>query len=413
MGSSQCRNITLVLVTSLLLVVLLLGSGLVHWSWAVEEPCRKGFGCLFNARIKHEHTVYPRLDIKDFVKAGPLFDLYMQCLRHVLDLPDEDPKSYFQTASIHVNLPTPSFTLARLNLPDPAPIHGSVLFPIWHRPYLLLVESTISGCARQIALEYPHNVRSTYCDAAKALRLPYWDWSSDPALPKIFLQDEVLVNSPNGPRKIINPLSQVYGSPLLTSRIRNEVNEVQMPKHLYNFTTTRYTNVPDMTALIDKRLQRARLPERTFDMFTLLNGSIHEFSYVGHQRGQHIYSVESLHNAVHKAFNGLMDTRFASFDPIFFLHHAQIDRLFAIWQALYPDSYIGNATAEWEQAVVPDSPLTPFFRPGHREMHTPNSVRHIETLGYTYPELKDENLENSDFLKHLHSTFSYSRYHAV
>lgn len=30
----------------------------------------------------------------------------------------------------------------------------------------------------------------------------------------------------------------------------------------------------------------------------------------------------------------------ASFDPIFWLHHAQVDRVFAMWQALNPDSYI-------------------------------------------------------------------------
>lgn len=30
----------------------------------------------------------------------------------------------------------------------------------------------------------------------------------------------------------------------------------------------------------------------------------------------------------------------AGFDPVFWLHHANVDRLFAMWQALYPDSYI-------------------------------------------------------------------------
>lgn len=30
----------------------------------------------------------------------------------------------------------------------------------------------------------------------------------------------------------------------------------------------------------------------------------------------------------------------AGFDPIFWLHHANVDRIFALWQALYPDSYI-------------------------------------------------------------------------
>lgn len=30
----------------------------------------------------------------------------------------------------------------------------------------------------------------------------------------------------------------------------------------------------------------------------------------------------------------------AAFDPVFWLHHANVDRLFAMWQALHLDSYI-------------------------------------------------------------------------
>jgi tyrosinase len=30
----------------------------------------------------------------------------------------------------------------------------------------------------------------------------------------------------------------------------------------------------------------------------------------------------------------------SGFDPTFWLHHANVDRLFAMWQAVYPESYI-------------------------------------------------------------------------
>ena len=30
---------------------------------------------------------------------------------------------------------------------------------------------------------------------------------------------------------------------------------------------------------------------------------------------------------------------YSAFDPIFWLHHTNIDRLFSIWQAIYPDRY--------------------------------------------------------------------------
>ena len=35
----------------------------------------------------------------------------------------------------------------------------------------------------------------------------------------------------------------------------------------------------------------------------------------------------------------MSDIPYAAFDPIFWLHHANVDRIFAIWQAIYPDSY--------------------------------------------------------------------------
>lgn len=31
---------------------------------------------------------------------------------------------------------------------------------------------------------------------------------------------------------------------------------------------------------------------------------------------------------------------YSAFDPIFWLHHAMVDRCFALWQVLYPDSYV-------------------------------------------------------------------------
>lgn len=36
----------------------------------------------------------------------------------------------------------------------------------------------------------------------------------------------------------------------------------------------------------------------------------------------------------------MRDPEIAGFDPIFWLHHANVDRLFAMWQAVYPESYI-------------------------------------------------------------------------
>ena len=54
-------------------------------------------------------------------------------------------------------------------------------------------------------------------------------------------------------------------------------------------------------------------------------------------------SLESIHNSIHGYIGGnghFGAIGFAAFDPIFWLHHCQIDRLFALWQAVYPNVYV-------------------------------------------------------------------------
>lgn len=54
-------------------------------------------------------------------------------------------------------------------------------------------------------------------------------------------------------------------------------------------------------------------------------------------------SLESIHDAIHGILgsNGHMTyLDYSAFDPSFWLHHAMIDRIFALWQAVYPDSYV-------------------------------------------------------------------------
>lgn len=116
-------------------------------------------------------------------------------------------------------------------------------------------------------------------------------------------------------------------------------------------------------------------------------------------------SFESPHNNVHNSVgcsNGTMyDLNWSAFDPIFMLHHANLDRLIALWQAIYPDSIIFNITdsegALYGTAagtVSADTPLKPFHNQDS-SFHTSNSVRKISTFGYTYPELQMSNAEDN------------------
>ena len=86
----------------------------------------------------------------------------------------------------------------------------------------------------------------------------------------------------------------------------------------------------------------------------------------------------------------------AAFDPIFWLHHCNVDRLFAMWQTMYPGSYSGSQAAPhatWTiaQGSTQDvnSALTPFHRGTGGGFWTTVAVRDWTVFHYTYPEFAD------------------------
>jgi tyrosinase len=51
----------------------------------------------------------------------------------------------------------------------------------------------------------------------------------------------------------------------------------------------------------------------------------------------------------------LNDT-FSAFDPIFWLHHANVDRMLSLWQAMYPDIWV--TPGENVDATMSIAPMT-------------------------------------------------------
>lgn len=76
------------------------------------------------------------------------------------------------------------------------------------------------------------------------------------------------------------------------------------------------------------------------------------------------------------------------------LHHANVDRLWAMWEELYPQEKVLNPAYDSQGtfAISPgtkidrDSPLLPFNGPGNSDFTSANVID-CETFGYTYPEL--------------------------
>ena len=101
----------------------------------------------------------------------------------------------------------------------------------------------------------------------------------------------------------------------------------------------------------------------------------------------------------------------AAFDPIFFLHHANVDRLLALWQAINPDTWVpGKSSAECDVSANTDqtggSPrfhcitnllqwalfnltaLLPFWQEESTFWNSEGVRLYAHKLNYSYPEFK-------------------------
>lgn len=104
--------------------------------------------------------------------------------------------------------------------------------------------------------------------------------------------------------------------------------------------------------------QRANLQQRLYNLFTNYD-NFTEFGNEAWYYGNHpsnADSLESIHDLVH-AITGqsghMTYLDYSGFDPLFWLHHTMIDRLFAMFQALHPDSYVQPMNAIEQTYTTP------------------------------------------------------------
>jgi hypothetical protein len=194
--------------------------------------------------------------------------------------------------------------------------HGAPGFFTWHRAYLMAFENAL---------------RVLGCNVT----LPYWDWSSGPStgVPAACRQ-ATYVNRAGA--TVANPL---YSGPRPAGG-----------------QTSRRADI-DTTAFDDLATgAQAAMTAATFVSFqNQLNG---------------------VHGGVHVRVGGDMGSvPSAGYDPIFYLHHANIDRLWAAWQAAHP----GPLPAD-EASLQ----LQPFPRPYSIAWQTGSDVESTDALGYRY-----------------------------
>ncbi|KAL1310828.1 hypothetical protein AAFC00_001065 [Neodothiora populina] len=351
-----------------------------------------------------------RMELRTMMRQYPdMFNVYLLGLRDFMSVDQSDPLSYYQIAGIHGRPYLPWDNVGT------APgdgggycTHVSNLFLPWHRPYLALVEiqQTLYTHILAAANAFPEGpTRTKYVTAAGNWRMPYWDWAMEPcstcnAYPTVLTEQYVNLDTPTGMQWIENPLFRYDFDPISADdMVYDPFSEWTVTKRFpTNWTSSALSQNDKVAEQIANNQVSAR--DRLYNLFT----SYSNFSQFGNEAWissstTNADSLESLHDVIHAITgnNGHMTyLDYSSFDPVFWLHHVMVDRCFAIWQVVYPNSYVEpmaavGGTFTYTAGTINDvnSPLPPFHSDTNGTNWTPASVVNTTTFGYTYPELSN------------------------
>jgi tyrosinase len=175
--------------------------------------------------------------------------------------------------------------------------HGSPLFLPWHRGYLYMLELSLRDLSGDIAL-------------------PWWDWTSNES------------HLTGVPAAYADAAGGLASAPVPLDQQTLAIVQQRAPWSLDLGGAVPMTiRNPDLASkLPDATLVEDVLTAPTFEDFTI--------------------RLEDIHNNVHGWFQGTMAiVPLAAFDPIFWAHHAMIDRLWYRWQMLHPGAGVPTEIA--------------------------------------------------------------------
>ncbi|KAH9819777.1 Di-copper centre-containing protein [Teratosphaeria destructans] len=353
-----------------------------------------------------QYGVQPRLEIRELQQNVDQWNLYLLGLARWQATNQSDKLSYYQVAGIHGRPYIPWDGVGQGSGPGSPGYcrHVSNIFLPWHRPYLALVEQTLFENIIDVVNEFPAGAeRQRYASAALSFRLPYWDWAASPAdgasvWPDALTAGTVTVNMPNGTSTIRNPLLSYQFHPV--SQDDFFYNPFASWSETMRYPTNWSSAAVSQDSLVGPILDNNRIgfQDRLYNLFTNYNN----FTQFGNEAWEseaiaNADSLESIHDAIHSitGMNGDMTyLDYSAFDPVFWLHHAMIDRCFALWQAIWTDSYV-EPMAQVEQSYYSsvgdvedvNSPLEPFHASSNGTFWTSATVRDLRVFGYTYEAL--------------------------
>ena len=348
--------------------------------------------------------VQPRLEVRQLQQNPTAWNLFLLAMRDFKGMDQAPIDSYYTISEIHGVPNVPWDNVGGNGGGLGYCTHVSPLFPSWHRAYLALFEQAFYDHVQTIAGQFG---TPDYQDAARNLRFPYWDWAATPAdggpvLPPAITDLSVTLQGPQGPINDLNPLFRYDFHPLDSAGLIWSPWDNWQVTLRYPVDETPQSFDDNNQAIQVMQGDNPNLRTRVYNLMTQCNVYEGFSNGDGSQRPpQCADSLEDIHNNIHNDIGGAQAGHqghmtiipLASYDPAFWLHHFNVDRLYALWQGIYPNEYTVSGTTGAPTFSIPQGTpcdgstfLAPFHSGSNGEQHTTDSVRDWTRFRYTYPE---------------------------
>jgi len=219
--------------------------------------------------------------------------------------------------------------------------HGDWYFLPWHREYVVMYERAVRELTK-----------------SPNFAMPYWDWTVDRAFPAAF-DDPTYNGKPN-------------------------------PLYVADRTVKNRMNWPLSSTIVGPEVMQKIYSETDFQLFgTSKNPDQDDLDpkWVPAGGGTQGTLERTPHNTVHNYTGGFMPSAGSPRDPIFMMHHGNIDRIWATWNAMGNSNLAGmDAPTQnlWLNMNFKDNYISPT---GTLYSKMPKDLQSTTALGYTYSGL--------------------------
>ncbi|MGK7958336.1 MAG: tyrosinase family protein [Crocosphaera sp.] len=267
--------------------------------------------------------------------------------------------------------------------------HGVPAFAPWHREYLIRFENALQSVDPSVTI-------------------PYWDWT-DPNALDFILSDNFLGNRGTGETITVDGVEYTGGkvtSGVVADWVLDPRINIQ-PIGLTSLGTDlkRFVEIPpfDRYPVTQKEINDLLSIDNYLDFRGVLEGE-----KTIDDNGQVVEGVWRLHNYLHGVIGGALVTDVnaepippnqtqilgtmnsilsSPYDPIFWLHHANVDRLWASWQVEHPGADFYPSSGQGIQQNL-DDPMWPW----DGGQLTPSSFGPFADLLPLYPTVPNDDI---------------------